>query len=288
MRLGVLHQHPPRPFATPGPPRKPVAPASPTISIVTPSYQQAPFLEASLKSVIDQNYPKLEYIVMDGGSQDGSAEIIRQHAPHLVYWQSQKDGGHSAALIDGFSRSTGEIMAWLNSDDLYLPGVLAYVADYFRKHPEVDAVYGHRVLINEVGHEVGRWFLPPHDGTMLLWSDYIPQETWFWRRRIYEKCGGLDTTMRFSMDWDLLLRMQRAGAVFHRLPEFLGAFRVHEAQKSQAIINDVGAQDNALLRQRELGIHFHEADLQRRSTAFQLRALRTMRFWQLGIHSVRL
>lgn len=288
MRLGVLHQHPPRPFSTPGPRGKPVTPASPTLSIVTPSYQQAAFLEASLKSVIDQNYPKLEYIVMDGGSQDGSAEVIRRHAPHLAYWQSQKDGGHSAALIDGFSRSTGDIMAWLNSDDLYLPGTLAYVADYFRKHPEVDAVYGHRVLINEAGHEVGRWFLPPHDGTMLLWADYIPQETWFWRRRIYDQCGGLDPSMRFAMDWDLLLRMQQSGAVFHRLPEFLGAFRVHEAQKSQAIIHDVGAQDNALLRRRELGIHFHEADLRRRSTAFQLRALRTMRFWRLGIHSVRL
>ena len=288
MRLGVLHQHPPRPFAAPSPPGRRITPASPTISIVTPSYQQASFLEASLKSVLDQKYSKLEYIIMDGGSQDGSAEIIRRHAPHLAYWQSQKDGGHSAALIDGFSRSSGEVMAWLNSDDLYLPGTLAYVADYFGKHPEVDAVYGHRVLINEVGHEVGRWFLPPHDGTMLLWSDYIPQETWFWRRGIYEKCGGLDPSMRFAMDWDLLLRMQRAGAVFHRLPEFLGAFRVHEAQKSQAIIHDIGAEDNALLRQRELGIHFHEADLQRRSTAFQLRALRTMRFWRLGIRSVRL
>ena len=288
MRLGVLHQHPPRPFATPPPPRRPVTPACPTLSIVTPSFQQAPFLEASLNSVLDQKYPKLEYIVMDGGSQDGSAEIIRRHAPHLAYWQSQKDGGHSAALIDGFARSSGEIMAWLNSDDVYLPGTLAYVADYFRKHPEVDAVYGHRVLINEAGHEVGRWFLPPHDGTMLLWTDYIPQETWFWRRRIYEKCGGLDPAMRFAMDWDLLLRMQRAGGVFHRLPEFLGAFRVHDAQKSQAIIHDVGAQDNIQLRRRELGIQFHQADLQRRSTAFQLRALRTMRFWQLGIHSVRL
>jgi Glycosyl transferase family 2 len=287
MRLGVLEQHAPRPLAVPGPPRRHVADPAPRLSIVTPSYQQAPFLKATLDSVLDQQYPQLEYIVMDGGSTDGSAGIIESYAPRLHYWQSQRDGGHSAALIDGFSRCSGDIMAWLNSDDLFLPGTLAYVVDYFNKNPQVDAVYGHRVLINEAGHEVGRWYLPPHDGTMLLWADYIPQETWFWRRRSYEKCGGIDASMRFAMDWDLLLKMQRAGAVFHRLPEFLGAFRVHKAQKSQAIINEVGAVENAFLRKRELGHHFNQADLERRSTAFQYRALRTMRLWNLGLRSVK-
>jgi len=287
MRLGVLEQHPPRPFAAPGPPRRRVSAEAPVISIVTPSYQQGPFLEATLHSVLEQGYPKLEYIVMDGGSTDESVALIQKVAPRLAWWQSQRDGGHSAALLEGFARSTGEIMGWLNSDDLYLPGTLAYVADYFQKNPHVDAVYGHRVLVNEAGHELGRWYLPPHDGTMLLWADYVPQETWFWRRRVYEKCGGLDPSLHFAMDWDLLLRMQCAGAVFHRLPWFLGGFRVHRAQKSQAMVHDVGAGESALLRQRELGVHFNLPDLQRRSTAFQLRALRTKKLWHWGLRSVK-
>jgi hypothetical protein len=217
----------------------------------------------------------------------GSVELIRKAAARLTWWQSQRDGGQSQALSDGFARSTGEIMGWLNSDDIYLPGTLAYVADYFQKNPGVDAVYGHRVLINGVGHEIGRWYLPPHDGTMLLWADYIPQETWFWRRRVYEKCGGLDASMRFALDWDLLLRMQRAGAVFHRLPWFLGGFRVHQDQKSQVLMHEAGAEETARLRQRELGGHFNAADLQRRCTAFQLRALRTQRWWHWGLRSVK-
>ena len=287
MRLGVLHQHAPQPFSVPPPPLRALPASPPVISIVTPSWQQAAYLPATMDSVLSQAYPNLQYIVMDGGSTDGSKEIIQQRAAHLTHWQSAKDGGQSKAIHAGFAHATGDIMAWLNSDDLYLSNTLAYVAHYFAHHPEVDAVYGHRALINPVGHEIGRWYLPPHDGTMLLWADYIPQETWFWRRRIYEKCGGIDPSKQFAMDWDLLLRMQHAGAIIHRLPAFLGCFRVHDSQKSQAIIHDVGAAEGSALRQRELGPHFTQTELNLRCTQFQLRALRTQRLWELGLRSTK-
>ncbi len=283
MRLGVLHQHPPRRLMPPPVPKAVLPAQPPAIAIVTPSYHQAAFLERTLRSVLDQHYPNLEYVVMDGGSTDGSAAVIQKHAAKLAYWQSAPDGGQSAAVHAGFQKTSAGIMAWLNSDDLLLPGTLAYVAAYFAGHPEVDCVYGHRILVNDADHEVGRWFLPPHDPNMLLWADYIPQETWFWRRRAYEKAGGVDPGFRFALDWDLLLRMQRSGAVFKRLPAFLGAFRVHEAQKSQAEIHHTGAVEAERLRVRELGGSFTKGELERRSTAFQIRALRTMRLWNLGI-----
>lgn len=283
MRLGVLYQHPPRPMLVPPVPLVALPDHPPSMVIVTPSYNQAAFLERTMQSVLGQQYPNLEYIVMDGGSTDDSVPVIQQHADRLAYWQSGRDGGQSAAVHAGFQKSRAEIMAWLNSDDLLLPGTLAYVAAYFSRHPEVDCIYGHRVLINEADHEVGRWFLPAHDPNMLLWADYIPQETWFWRRSAYEKAGGVDPSFRFALDWDLLLRMQRSGAVFKRLPAFLGAFRVHQAQKSQAELNDIGAAEGALLRARELGAAFTKGELERRCTAFQIRALRTMRLWNLGI-----
>lgn len=283
MRLGVLQQHPPRRLNPPPVPKALLPAQPPSIAMVTPSYNQAAFLERTMRSVLDQDYPNLEYVVMDGGSTDDSASVIRKYGEKLTYWQSRKDGGQSAAVHDGFQKTRAGIMAWLNSDDFLLPGSLAYVAAYFAKHPAVDCVYSHRILVNDAGHEVGRWFLPPHDPNMLLWADYIPQETWFWRRTAYEKAGGVDPGFRFALDWDLLVRMQNTGAVFKRLPAFLGAFRVHEAQKSQAEIHDIGMIEGDLLRARELGGAFSKGELERRSTAFQIRALRTMRLWNLGI-----
>ena len=106
-------------------------------------------------------------------------------------------------------------MAWLNSDDLLLPGALFYVAEYFRKHPEVDVIYGHRIIINEDNRETGRWVLPPHNDNMLQWADYVPQETMFWRRDLWDKVGGyVDESFQFAMDWELILRFRNAGAVF--------------------------------------------------------------------------
>jgi glycosyltransferase involved in cell wall biosynthesis len=251
-RLGSLEQHPPRPLALPERyHRIPRRADWPTISLVTPSYQQADFIRRTLDSVLDQKYPALEYVVQDGGSTDGTAEILREYDDRLFRWASGPDGGQTNAINRGFAGTGGEIMAWLNSDDLLLPGALHHVADYFRRHPGVDAVYGHRVLIDESDREIGRWVLPPHDEKVLTWADYVPQETLFWRRRLWEKVGSrVDEAFTFAMDWDLLLRFQAAEARIVRLPRFLGAFRVHTRQKTSADITETGWSEMARLRER--------------------------------------
>ena len=254
-RLGLLHQYAPRslperPILRPPPTPSP----APRISIVTPSFKQGHFIQRTINSVLDQNYPALEYVIQDGGSRDNTVQVLESYGSRLNSWLSEPDGGQSDALNKGFSRTTGEIMAYLNSDDLLMPGSLAVVADHFTRHPDVDVVYGHRFIIDEDDCEVGRWVMPPHDSRVLAYADYIPQETLFWRRSAWDRAGGqIDDTFRFAMDWDLILRLQAAGASFERLPFFLGAFRIHSAGKTTSVLNDIGAQEMDRLRTRTLG-----------------------------------
>ncbi len=251
-RLGHLHQYPPRPLNLSSLKDVEVpAPVPPRISIVTPSYQQGAFIERTIKSVLEQGYPNLEYIVQDGGSSDQTVSVLKAYERQLAAWRSGKDNGQSQAINLGFADSTGEIMAWLNSDDLLLPGALAYVANYFVLHPEIDVVYGDRLLINEDDLEIGRWIMPSHHSRMLSWADYVPQETLFWRRSVWEKAGGrIDESFHFAMDWDLMVRFRDAGARFAHLPRFLGAFRVHPHQKTSAEINEAGVQEMTRIRER--------------------------------------
>jgi glycosyltransferase involved in cell wall biosynthesis len=222
--------------------------------VVTPTFNAAAFVEETLQSVLEQGYDQLEYIVQDGASTDRTLEIISRYAARLASVDSRRDAGQSDALNMGFGRATGEIMAYLNGDDLLLPGALHYVAWFFARHPEVDVAYGHRVLIDGDGWEIGRWVLPRHDDAVLSWVDYVPQETLFWRRAIWEKVGAtLDETFHFAMDWDLLLRFRDAGARFARVPRFLGAFRVHRGQKTSARMRDTGMREMERLRQRVHG-----------------------------------
>lgn len=233
-RLGVLRQHAPQPLRVPAayvrtdPPRP-----APRISIVTPSFDQGEFIERALYSVLSQAYPELEYVVCDGGSRDGTVEVLRRYQARLAGWLSEPDGGQADALNRGFAATSGEIMSYLNSDDMLLPGSLAYVARYLVQHPEVDAVYGQRVLVNEDDYQVGVWVTPPHDDRLLDLADYVPQETLFWRRRAWEAAGGrMDDSLDYALDWDLLLRLRDSGARIVRLPRLLGAFRVHDGQKT--------------------------------------------------------
>lgn len=254
-RLGKLYQHAPISVQIPYRYWKTkTLSAPPKISIVTPSFNQGHFLEQTILSVLQQNYSNLEYIIQDGGSSDNSLEIIKQHKDNLHYYESKKDKGQSNAINLGFSHSNGEIMAYLNSDDLLLPGSLNYIAHYFETHPDVDVVYGNRITIDENSLEVGRWILPPHSNKILDWVDFIPQETLFWRRHIWNKVGAtIDEHFQFAMDWDLLLRFKKADAKFARLPRLLGAFRVHSQQKTSAQINHVGLKEMSELRFRAHG-----------------------------------
>jgi len=234
--------------------------ASPRFAIVTPSYNQARWLPEAIASVLDQQPgAHIDYVVQDGGSSDGSVDLIRAQSDRLHAWESGPDGGQSRAIINGFAKTTGgpdDLMAWLNSDDFYLPGALRYVAHYFATHPEVDAVYGHRILVDENSQETSRWWLPKHDYALTLINDPVPQETLFWRRRLWDKVGGLNPDYRYAMDWELILRFQAAKAHIVRLPYFLGCFRTHALQKSYAEQESGAIHETLKLRERGFGRPF--------------------------------
>jgi glycosyltransferase involved in cell wall biosynthesis len=255
LRLGSFQQH--RPIELRVPERyedEEVVDDGPLISIVSPSFGQGDFLEATMRSVLEQKYPNLEYIVMDGGSADGSRQIIESYDEQLAYWRSEPDGGQANAINRGFARSTGQIMAWLNCDDRLTPGTLNYVGRYFRDHPDVDAVYGHRIIIDSDNREVGRWILPRYRRGNVVWADYIPQETLFWRRSLWEKAGQrIDEDLDFAIDWELLIRFEQAGARMVRLPRFLGIFTTHAKQKSIAIKEYLGRREFDVVRRRAIG-----------------------------------
>ncbi len=253
-RLGVFYQYSPKSIHVPSKYNKIKKLISfPKISIVTPSYNQADFIERTINSIQEQNYPNLEYIVQDGASSDGTRDILKRYDKFLTSWESKKDSGQTNAINVGFSRSSGEIMGWLNSDDLLMPGALNYIAHYFYKHPKVDVVYGQRILIDEYDREIGRWILPSHDPDVLKWADFIPQETIFWRRSLWEKVNGLDEKFNFAMDWDMISRFIDAGANFVLLPRFLGAFRIHPNQKTSSVINERGNMEMNWIRERVHG-----------------------------------
>ncbi|MDW8242785.1 MAG: glycosyltransferase family 2 protein [Thermogemmata sp.] len=288
-QLNRLVHYSPRPLRLP---RRyyrlpPLPQPPPSFSIVTPSYNQGRFLEATIRSVLDQNYPALEYVIQDGGSTDQTAEILARYRHRLHAVESGKDRGQAHAINKGFQKTTnGQIMAWLNSDDLFLPGTLHYVAAFFACHPDVDVVYGHRIIIDTQGREVGRWVLPPHSDTMLQWADYVPQETLFWRRRLWERVGGLDESFQFALDWDLLLRFREAGARFVRLPRFLGAFRVHAEQKTTAELASKGTPEMDRLRQRLHGRPVTLEDIRRHMRSYMIRHVLYNRLYQLGLYRI--
>lgn len=292
--------HPPRPIKNETFPAQPAAPNRPKLSIVTPSFQQAVYLEKTMRSVLEQD-TAVEYIVQDGGSTDGSTALIERldqqfgpsshlppHTPSLVSWGSGPDAGQADAIARGFAQTSGgpdDIMAWINSDDFYLPGTLAFVADYFARHPKVDVVYGNRIVVDEESREIARWFLPSHDGEVLKLNDFVPQETLFWRRRIWDRVGGLDISFQFAIDWDLLLRFEAAGANIVRVPYFLACFRAHAAQKTSAFMHSTGQQEINRLRERTHQRSFPATEIESHPQLMRyLRKSALIEFaWKLGI-----
>lgn len=253
LRLGSFHAYAPRPLSNQPQPvqaEQPEEDSNPKISIVTPSLNQGQFLGETIASVVNQKYNNLQYIVQDGGSTDQSIERITENAQNLYHWESVPDNGQSDAINRGFYHADGEIMAWLNADDTLLPGTLNTVARYFRENPQVDVVYGHRVIIDQDSNEVGRWILPNHRPSAILWRDYIPQETMFWRRSLWDQVGGyINTEYQFAMDWELVSRFHSAGACFARIPFFLGCFRTHDSQKSLTQRTQIGEREFNKIRQ---------------------------------------
>jgi len=210
----------------------------PKISIVTPSFNQGSFLEETIQSVLNQNYPNLEYIIIDGGSTDNSVEIIKKYENQLAYWVSEKDRGQSHALNKGFKRATGEIIGWLNSDDTYLPNCFNYVVKTFNKKPDVDMVYGDFILTDIKNNplRVKREF-NTFNFHRLIYKDFVGQPAAFFRCNILDRVGYLDETLRYSMDWEYFLRIGRQGKVIH-IPGVLATYRLHPNAKTAEYGNE--------------------------------------------------
>ena len=291
MQIGILRHYDPRPLVWDARiPKARLADSKlPQLAIVTPSYGQERFIESTMLSILNQNYPRLRYVVQDGGSKDRSAAIIARYATRLHHWESVRDQGQADAVRKGFlhlesSLGPDDIMAWLNSDDLIAPRALRYVAEYFATHPEVDVIYGHRIIIDPEDSDVGRWVMPRHDAPSLEWIDYIPQETMFWRKSAWDKAGGIDPSFQFALDWDLLARFHRAGCLIKRVPYFLGCFRVHAEQKTSQAIHTTGAEEMTRIRTRFHGEKQNDGDtINRYARSTRFRGAITARLQALGI-----
>lgn len=204
----------------------------PTFSIITPSYNQAPYIEATIQSVMAQDYPHLEYLVIDGGSTDGTIDLLRQYESHLR-WVSEPDKGQADAINKGFRQSTGEIVTWLNSDDLYLPGALHHVAHFFSQQPEVDVVYGDYYLVDQSGCLLATRREISFNYDILLYGlNYISQPATFFRRRVFDRVGYLDDALHYGLDWEYWLRIASHGGRFAHIPHYLAAARWHAKAKT--------------------------------------------------------
>jgi len=202
------------------------------VSVVTPSYNQAKYLRQTIESVLSQGYPNLEYIIMDGGSSDGSVDIIREYQKHLAFWTSGKDGGQTQAVNIGLRRCTGDIVTWLNSDDYFEPGALRAAVDAFSA-TDAGVVYGDYTLVTETGKPFLVRREIPFDYNILLFGvNIIGQPSAYFKRDMLLKHGYLDETLQYMMDYEYWLRLASRGVNFHHINKMLSYCRYHAASKT--------------------------------------------------------
>jgi glycosyltransferase involved in cell wall biosynthesis len=224
----------------------------PRITIVTPSYNQQGFIEETIRSVLLQGYPNLEYIIIDGGSMDGSADIIKGYEKFLAYWVSEPDHGQTDAINQGFLRSTGDILAWQNSDDIYLQNAFFSAAEGFRNHPRGSLVFGNIKFIDEESRDRGELrFVPFSRWALICEGTMLANQAAFWKRELFLRAGTLNASLTFCMDYEFFLRASSHGR-FEFIRQFLGAFRLHGESKS-ATVPQVGMQEHAQILRR-LGV----------------------------------
>ncbi len=224
----------------------------PLVSIITPSYNQGHYLADTIQSVLSQGYPNLEYLLVDGGSTDNSVEVIRQYADRIDWWVSERDQGHADALNKGFAHATGQVLAWLNSDDTYQPGAIQEAVDYLVSHPQVSMVYSDANLVDQQGKYIGRF--PARQTSyarMLNGSVNIPQATTFFWAHSWKQVGPLDLSLRYSFDYDLWVRLAKIAPVVY-VPRVWANFRLHEAGKT-VYLDDRCYPDMIRVNQRETG-----------------------------------
>ncbi|MDH3310112.1 MAG: glycosyltransferase [Gammaproteobacteria bacterium] len=203
----------------------------PKISVVTPSFNQSEFLERTIKSVLDQGYPNLEYIIIDGGSTDGSVDIIRKYQSQLAYWVSESDNGQSHAINKGLRRATGDWVAWQNSDDIYYPGVFSNLAHVAGKNPGTKLIVGNMMLIDpndRILRDI-RYVRPSHKA-MLVEGMLLANQATFWHRDVHQEIGWMDEDLHFSFDYEWFLRLTKCYEGVH-VNRFWGALRLHGEAK---------------------------------------------------------
>jgi len=208
----------------------------PRVSLVIPSYNQGAFLETAIKSMLDQHYPDLELIVIDGGSSDHSVEIIRKYADRIKYWVSEKDRGQSEAINKGFRIATGKYINWICSDDMLLQGALYRLVSFLESDPEIDCVFGNARIVNSRGDLIESRREIPYDHLVTVYSmNHSLQPTALYRREILDRVGLLDENLQYSMDHDLFLRMDAAGCRFGYINEMIAGYRYHS--RSKGVLN---------------------------------------------------
>ena len=224
----------------------PVATTRPLVSIVTPSLNSEAFIEQTILSVAGQTYPHVEYVVVDGGSTDRTVEIIERHEASICRWVSESDDGQGDALRKGFALATGDILAWINADDVYPPDAIESAVDVLQKGG-ADFVYGHMATIDGEGRDTGVWrrwpFMPFFSRRGLLYGCFnISQPAAFWTRDIYESVGGIDPSYLHCMDLDLKVRFALSGARFRFVKKVLVAFRIHPDSKTSTLQREMRAE----------------------------------------------
>ena len=224
----------------------PVGTARPLVSIVTPSFNSEAFIEQTILSVAGQTYPHVEYVVIDGGSTDRTVEIIRRHESSISRWLSEADRGQGDALRKGFALATGDILAWINSDDVYCTDAIERAVDALQRSG-ADVLYGNLPLIDGEGSAIGEWrrwpFLPFFSRRGLLYGGLqILQPASFWTRVVYERVGGIDPSYLHCMDAELMARFAMHGAKFRFVREDFAAFRLHPTSKTSTLKREMRAE----------------------------------------------
>ncbi len=226
--------------------------AWPKFTIVTPSFNQAAYLEETIRSILLQNYPNVELIIIDGGSTDGSVEILRNYEPWLAFWVSERDRGQSDALNKGFARATGDIVAWQNSDDIFTPNAFWTAAVEFVNHPTVDLVFGNSATIDEQSHVLVEARYTAFSLSCLLHEGWnLTNQAAFWRKTLHDRVGSFDVGLHYAMDKDFFVRASQRGR-FQHIRRILGYFRLHEWAKTSMIRKTQGEDEYTLLRRRYL------------------------------------
>ncbi len=205
----------------------------PKISVVTPSYNQGEYIEQTILSVIYQGYDNLEYFVLDGGSMDNTVEVIKKYEDKINYWHSHKDNGQSAAINEGFAMATGEILYWLNSDDVLLPGALLKIGRLFQSVTEPTLIFGNCLHFHQTNLKVrGSNVVKSQQFFNLSLRDYLIQPSCFWNRSAWELTGKINEDIHYVMDWEWFVRAEKAGVKFVGINDYLSIFRLHDVHKT--------------------------------------------------------